>query len=106
MFAHAIMKHRNASLALIAVAVEGVVYLSLNTFYGMQSGAIYDGRLFYVGLRFSVFIFAVRFVHSTRYSRNLDLSQAMMGSVIWMYVAYRFRRVNEQLMCAAARWFF
>ncbi|KAL8281485.1 hypothetical protein RQP46_006169 [Phenoliferia psychrophenolica] len=77
---HAMFQNRNAALCLFAITVEGFVYQIFNSFYGAETGVLYDPRPLYLGLRFCIFGVC-----------------AIAASPIYMYTAYKYKLLIEQL---------
>lgn len=59
----------------------GFVYITFNQYYGQVTGALYDARPLYLGLRFSAFIFG-----------------AMAGSILWTLLGKPRNSLNRYAM--------
>ncbi|KAL8287449.1 hypothetical protein RQP46_003307 [Phenoliferia psychrophenolica] len=73
-------RNRNAALCLFAIAVEGFVYNIFTSFYGAETGALYEPRPVFLGLRFAIFGVC-----------------AIAATPIYMYAAYKYKLLIEQL---------
>ena len=83
LFSLSLLKVGLRAVYLIAISYEspGFVYITFNQYYGQVTGALYDARPLYLGLRFSAFIFG-----------------AMAGSILWTLLGMSRNPSNRHTM--------
>lgn len=77
LFNHQLFASRNFPIALVAIFVEGMVYIVYSNFIGQQSAILYDARPVQFGLRFCVFPLC-----------------ALPGYVLYSYIVYKTKNVK------------